>query len=97
MYTKNDIKIMLATNPKAVVRGVLAIYNNQLPEEQYNGRTIALNGVGFNGADSRPMSRYAEIIRRDGKLAGGQFLDAKRRIMKYAGQLVTIANSRKPD
>lgn len=99
-YQKAQIVEMLKTNDRAIVRGVLAIYDKQTADEQVAQETNHHNGIGFNGVDARIMSSFAERIK--GWQPGGKFNwplspkqmgIAKKKIMKYAGQLTKIANN----
>lgn len=93
-YTKEQIKTMLATNDKAVARGVLAIYAYQTAVEQASESTQQDNGVGFNGADAKILSSFAKQLQRGWNLSAKQLYIARQRMMKYAGQLTKIANAK---
>lgn len=91
VYTKEDILAYL-DEMNGLERAVVAIYKKQTDQEKAVGVTQEDNGVGFNGADSAKMSYYARWI-ISGRLLTGEFRqDARKRIRKYAGQLVRIAN-----
>lgn len=94
MYTKQDIVKMLETNDKAVCRGVAAIYKFQTESEKSTQTTKENNGVGFNGADAEILSSFAEFYKKTGFLTPKQLAVARKRIVKYAGQLTSIANTR---
>lgn len=90
-YTKELIKEKLQTNQKWVERAILAIYNKQSIQEQNVSDTIHRNGVGFNGSDARVMSYYAKWIESGKHLSGKHLIKATKKIMKYSGQLLKIA------
>lgn len=91
-YNKDNIKAMLESNPKAVLRAIQAIYKYQTKDEQMTQDTHEINGVGFNGVDASILSSFAEQINRTGTLSTKQFAIAQKKIMKYAGQLAKISN-----
>lgn len=92
MYTKEQILDMIDTRDAAVVRGVLAIYKYQTEDEKRDEFTKHNNGVGFNGPDSPFLSSLAQQYQRKGYWSEKQLYCARKRIRKYAGQLVKIAN-----
>ena len=74
-------------------------YNFQTDEEQVIEDTKEHNGVGFNGVDGHILSSFATQILRwenDKKykspLSPKQMIIARKRIVKYSGQLAKIAN-----
>ena len=93
-YTKDQIKEMLATRDIAVAKGVLAIYAYQTAVEQAAESTNQDNGVGFNGADAPILSSFAKQLQAGRTLSVKQLAIARRRILKYAGQLCKIANAK---
>ena len=93
-YTKDQIKQMLATRDVAVTKGVLAIYAYQTAVEQSAEATNEDNGVGFNGADAPILSSFAKQLQQGRTLSAKQMAIAKKKIMKYAGQLCKIANTK---
>lgn len=93
-YTKDQIKTMLQTRDIAVAKGVLAIYAYQTAVEQAAEGTTEDNGVGFNGADAPILSSFAKQLQQGRTLSAKQLAIARRKIVKYAGQLVKIANSK---
>jgi len=101
-WNKNEIKRNLQKDDLWVIRGVLAIYNRQTSEEQQIQDTKEHNGVGFNGVDGHIMSSFAEQIRQwesnpspqkyRTPLSVKQLQIARKKIIKYSGQLTKIAN-----
>lgn len=93
-YTKDQIKTMLQTRDIAVAKGVLAIYAYQTAIEQSSETTNQDNGVGFNGADAPILSSFAKQLQQGRTLSVKQLAIARKKMLKYAGQLVKIANSK---
>lgn len=92
IYTKEQIRAMLESNPRAVERAVLALYKRQTPEERVTGETRQLNGIGFSGADARLGTYYAEWVSKGRNLTEPHLSKARRMASKYVGQLADIAN-----
>jgi hypothetical protein len=100
-WTKEEIQSNLIDNDIWVYRGVVALYERQTDEEKEIGDTKVRNNAGFNGRDAQIMSSFAcQIIDwNDNKfhkfptpLSNKQLGIARKRIMKYSGQLAKIAN-----
>lgn len=94
MWDKSSIQALLANNDRAVVRAVKAIYERQTDDEKQSEATHKDNGVGFNYADARLGSYYAQYIARKGTLTGHHLQKARRMMMKYWRQLSDIANAK---
>jgi hypothetical protein len=95
-YTKEMIKEKLATDNRWLEHGIVAIWNYQTTSEKAAGVTKELNGVGFNGCDAEFLSSLAEWIKKSNrpsgeKLSVKQAAIARRKMLKYAGQLSKIA------
>lgn len=101
VWTKEDIKNLLFKNDKAVFRGVVRIYERQTADEKAVGETAYNNGVGFSGADANILSSFARQIQEYDPLTSKfktplspkQLEIARKKIVKYAGQLADIANN----
>ncbi len=99
IWNKDEIKENLLKNDVWVHRGVVAIYNFQTAEEQEVEDTTEHNGVGFNGVDGHILSSFAkQIIKWNSNqkfpspLSPKQMTLARKKIVKYSGQLAKIAN-----
>ena len=96
MTTKNwtieEIRNLLEESDKAVARAILAIYGRQTASEQATETTSESNGVGFNGVDAPFLSSLAKFYEEKGYLSPKQVSYGRKKIRKYAGQLVNIAN-----
>lgn len=94
MWTKEQIRELLASNDKAVIRAMLALYNRQTATEQASHSTRDHNGRGFNGLDASIMSRFTEFYNQRGFLSPKMIALTRKKVMKYSGQLAEIANEK---
>ena len=101
MATKEEIKTLLKTNRKAVIRALVVINERQTETEQSVGSTINRNGRGFTPADAYMGTSMAKFAVKNGFLTDKQLEywlkpNAKgvERILKYAGQLVEISKQK---
>lgn len=92
VWTIEEIKELIKTSDKMVVRSVVKLYELQTATEQAAQETHERNGVGFNGVDAGIMSSFAEWYKNRGYLSAEQTALARKKLFKYAGQLVRIAN-----
>lgn len=100
-WKAEEIKEMLKTNDAWVWKALISIYMRQTEDEQVTEETTHNNGVGFNGVDAPFLSSLAkQVIRwKEGHgsyrlpLSPKQMEMARKRILKYSGQLAKIANS----
>lgn len=96
------VRALLQRDPVAVEDAVLTIYERQTSREQSTQATLEDNGVGFNATDAELLSSFAEQIKKnraEGTPPGrclsvprggkeGQIGWARRKMWKYAGQLL---------
>jgi len=102
LVTKEWLANKIASNPEVVIgRALVAIFNNQLSEEQNSNVTRFSNGIGFTQADARCGSISAKFYLKHGKLEEWQIKVWMKpnkhglpRIVKYAEQLNKIANAK---
>jgi len=94
VWKKEEIKELLMKSDKAVMRGLVVIYSLQTAEERSAEVTIEHNGVGFSGVDAKFLSSLAEQIQKRGSLSEKQMFYARKKILKYAGQLTKISNGK---
>ena len=92
VWTKDEIKGLIETRDDAVVRGMLRIYDLQTESEQVFGDTHENNGVGFSGVDGGIMSSFVEFYNKTNFLSYKQMKIARKKMLKYAGQLTMISN-----
>ena len=88
------IRERLLISDKWVTQGVIRIFEYQTAEEQNADVTVEDNGVGFNGLDAELLSNYAKFALKSGFLTKGQMAYARKKMLKYSGQLAKIANSK---
>lgn len=91
---KAYIVAKLSSNDAWLMRGVVAIYNRQTADEQSSETTSHDNGIGFNGLDAPLLSSFAKQITARGFLTPKQLTFARKKMVKYAGQLLRIAQDR---
>lgn len=94
LWTKDEIKEMLEKDDKAVEKGVLTIFYFQTKDEREKESATRSNGVGFNRIDSEIMSSFAKRLQEGKSLTVKQMEIARKKILKYAGQLVKVANEK---
>ena len=96
VYTKEFIREKLLTNQTWLERGITAIYSKQTLDEQSIQATKEKNNIVFNGVDATLLSSFAIQINRGRHLSPKQLVYAKKKMIKYSGQLAEIANSKTP-
>jgi hypothetical protein len=92
--TVDVIREKLLSRDDWLIRGILAIWKYQTREEQSKQETVELNGVGFNGVDAPFLSSLAKRYSQCGRLTEKQLTAARRCMVKYAGQLLKIAEGK---
>lgn len=93
VWTEEEIKNLIQINDKVLYGALRKLYAEQTADEQRDGETKYNNGVGFNGADSKIMSSFAEFLNRTGFLTPKQKAVARRKLVKYNKQLTKLANA----
>lgn len=93
-WTVDEIKHLISVNDKMVCRSLIKLYEMQTASEQATGSTHVQNGVGFNGPDAYILTSFAEFFNRTGFLTKKQMDICRKKLMKYAKQLVKVANAR---
>ena len=92
VWTKDEIKGLIVNRDDAVIKGMLRIYDLQTESEKVFGDTHEHNGVGFSGVDGEIMSSFAEFYNKTNFLSYKQMKIARKKMLKYAGQLTMISN-----
>ena len=87
-WTQDDIKELLRTNDRAVVRALLIIYGYQTDSEKASGETKFDNGIGFNGVDAYILTSFAQQVNNRGFLSPKQMGIARKKMLKYSGQIL---------
>lgn len=93
VWTPEEMKNILATHDDQVCKAIVKIYEYQTADEKRSHETKEHNGVGFNGTDAKIMSSFAEFYMERGFLSPKQLMIARKKIVKYAGQLCRIINA----
>ena len=88
VWNKDNLKELLKTNDKAVERAITVIYSYQTLAEQESEQTCSLNGVGFNQFDTSFLSTLAKQLEYGNHLSDWQLNVARKKIVKYTGQLL---------
>ena len=92
-WTREQVVAVLDNHPVGVERAVLALYARQTSGEREAQTTRELNGAGFNAYDAGYLSYLAEYMERTRRgLDEPHRSRARKRLTKYVGQLVRIAN-----
>ena len=92
VWSKDEIKGLIINRDDAVIKGMLRIYDLQTESEKVFGDTHAHNGVGFSGVDGEIMSSFSKFVNKTGFLTYKQMKIARKKMLKYAGQLTMISN-----
>lgn len=109
-WTKEKVLYQLETSDKSACFALVQLYARQTAAEQQGEHTGEINGMGFSRNDAPFLSSLAlQVIWRQrdkelGKLPADapllsvkQLQCARAALVRYAGQLVEIANARKPE
>jgi hypothetical protein len=94
MYTKEEIKQQLSTNPKWIERGLVVLYQRQTYEEQQSGGTIVDNKMGFNGSDSRYLTYCSKWVLSGNRLNEKHLQKCGKMLPKYWKQIMDIIKSK---
>ena len=87
---KEKIKTLLLTNEVALRRGILRIFERQTQDEQRSHNTHYHNGIGFSASDAKFLSDMAALVRNNRAMSEGQLIVSRRKMVKYANQLLNI-------
>jgi hypothetical protein len=87
------VKLQLQTNDRWLKRGLVAIYKLQTATEQATLTTRVVNNVGFSAFDAEFLSAMAQRVEAGYNLSFKQLAAVRKGMVKYAGQLVRIANA----
>jgi len=93
-FTRTEINAMLDKSPKAVARGIAALYARQTGDEQCVAQTKHKNFRGFSRHNAKYGTYCAKWVLK-GKPLTGEHLDRCRAICKYhSRQLAEDANAK---
>jgi hypothetical protein len=90
-WTKDAILHLIATNDRAVERGLVQIYWRQTSDEQSAHATRCHNGRGFTAFDAPTLTGIAQRCIAKNGLTPKQLALVRRRLVKYWKQLLEIA------
>ena len=84
-------KLLDINDPKWLVAGMLAIFKRQTATEQQNEMTKDHNSRGFNATDAEILTSFSKQWQRQNWLSDKQLAIMRRKMVKYAAQLVQVA------
>lgn len=81
----------------ALSRALLFLYSRQTADEQNSQTTNHDNGMGFSGFDAEFLSSVAQGVQRYGNMTPRQAMVVKKRLARYAGQLLLMLDPSRID
>jgi len=93
-YTREDIDRILNSNPRAVGRAMIVLFQRQTADEQRRSSTRHQNGRGFNAYSARSGSYYARWVKSGRRLTGRHLAKARSIALRHSRQLVEEANEK---
>jgi hypothetical protein len=93
-WNKWNIRAKLKTDFKWCRRALIVLYQRQTADEQSATRTKHDNDRGFNQPDARRGSELARKAMTPVLFEPWEVIEARKLLMKYAGQLARIANEK---
>lgn len=91
-WTREEIEDLISKSNKAVGRALVRLYERQTQEEKNVDAALVENGRGFSKVDAEFGSSLARSFTEYGHFTGKQLPYARKIALKYAGQLLEIAN-----
>jgi len=95
MKVADYIKNQLATNQAWAVKALVKVYTLQTMDEQITGQTSNLNGIGFNGIDSKILSSFAEQVNKGRNLSVKQMAIVFKKMPRYHKQVASFIPAEK--
>lgn len=92
--TRDYIQEKVATDPRWTKAAILALYECQTADEKNTASTVEHNRRGFNAFDAEFMSSLAEQLLAGRFLSAKQMSVARKKLGKYSGQLLRIAEEK---
>jgi hypothetical protein len=89
-WTKEKVRDLLDKRDDAVIKGMIRIWEHQTAYEKKVKATTDHNNVGFTGVDGDIMCSFVDFYKKNGFLSQKQLTLARKKMRKYAGQLVKI-------
>ncbi len=95
-----EVLAALERSDKFVERALLALYERQTQDERDNATTTHSNGIGFSGVDAPILTSCAQWVLRSRmpeglRLTPRQRAVVRKKVRKYVGQLVEVAEARR--
>lgn len=95
IWKQNEIRELLHRSEVARLRGLVQLFYRQTPDEVAGATTLSNNGEGFTTGDAKVLTSYArKLLKNNQPLTDYEAANLAKRMLKYAGQLTRIANSR---
>lgn len=88
----NEIKELLRTNDRFVLRSLIKLYSFQTKEEKCYKASTESNNKGFNKSDAKSLTPIAQKVIKGNVIIEDQVTYVRNKIMKYAKQLTKVAN-----
>lgn len=89
-----ELKVLLRTNNKALLKSVVCIYDSQTDEEKMLKESKEENGIGFTKEDAKCLSDIARKIKRGENIEYKYIILLRKRMPKYWKQLMNISLSK---
>ena len=93
-WTRDEIDEILKTNPRAVERAMVRLFELQTSTEKQSSTTREHNGAGFSSYAASRGSYYARWVMSGRNLSGKHLESATKIALRHSRQLVNIANSK---
>lgn len=91
-WNVDEIKELLKTNDRFVLRSLIKLYSFQTNEEKHCKESTEANNKGFNKFDAKILTPIAQDVVKGNIITENQISYVRNKIMKYAKQLTKIAN-----
>jgi hypothetical protein len=88
---RDTIKKKVSSDPRWAQRAIVALLERQTADEQIEHATKEKNGAGFNAFDAEILTSFGKQILAGRTLSERQMAIAFKKLPKYAGQLLEIA------
>ena len=92
--TKEEIKSKVSTDARWATRAIVVLFERQTESEKMAEMTSERNYVGFNGCDAEILSSFAKQVLNGKTLSVKQLAIAFKKLPKYSGQLLKIAEEK---
>jgi hypothetical protein len=91
-WTRDEINDILKSNPRAVERAMVRLFELQTESEKESSTTRNNNGVGFSSYAASSGSYYARWVISGRQLSGKHLETALKIALRHSRQLVDHAN-----